>query len=156
YEMATGLPPFHSNTTALTFVAILHNPPSPPTRVRPGIPLELERIILKALEKSRDLRYQSAAEMRADLKRLRRDAGAGQPIHFTADSQRTIELPFARNPISSGPAVAAAPAAPAPAQPPSAPAMPPVVTAGKRKAVSAVAALVLVAGLGAYLGLRDK
>src|SRR5439155_25264578 len=67
-EMATGQSPFQRNTVALTFVAILGEEPKLPPTLRP----ELGRIILKALEKNRELRYQSAAEMLTDLKRLRR------------------------------------------------------------------------------------
>jgi serine/threonine protein kinase/Flp pilus assembly protein TadD len=73
YEMATGRSPFHASTTALTFAAILHHAPTPPSQLRPELPIELERLIYKALEKNREMRYQTASDMRADLKRFQRD-----------------------------------------------------------------------------------
>ena len=78
YQMTTGKVPFDGQTSAVIFDAILNHDPIAPTQFNPEVPVKLEQIIRTALEKDRDLRYQSAAELRADLRRLKRDTSSGR------------------------------------------------------------------------------
>ena len=78
YEMGTGQMAFSGNTTAVIFDAILHGTPTSPLQLNPGLPAQLEHIVNKLLEKDREMRYQSASELRTDLKRAKRDTESGR------------------------------------------------------------------------------
>ena len=101
YEMATGALAFRGNSSAETFKAILDSTPTPATRLNPDAPAELERIVSKALEKDRNLRYQSAADLRSDLVRLKRDLDSGRasavhaPVIAESGGRTSVAIPAA-------------------------------------------------------------
>lgn len=93
YEMATGVAPFRGETSPAVSDAILHSIPTAPIRLNSDIPSKLEQIIVKALEKDRDLRYQNASEIRADIRRLRRDSDTGHVPALTDRIPWRIGIP---------------------------------------------------------------
>jgi serine/threonine protein kinase/formylglycine-generating enzyme required for sulfatase activity/dienelactone hydrolase len=146
YEMATGVLPFRGETSGVIFEAILNRAPAPTLRLNPDLPLKLDEIINRALEKDRNLRYQHASDLRADLQRLKRDVDSG---HTGAAS--IVERASAQqlSSASSQPQVSAASStpvasAPAPAQSQTMPAAP--KAARSKIAVIAVVVLALTAG----------
>src|SRR6202044_3963868 len=142
YEMTTGVMPFRGDTTGVTFEAILNRVPPPALRLNPDVPVKLGEILEKLLEKDRELRYQVAAEIRADLKRLRRETDSSGRLAASGSSQ-----------ISGSTAVPLSGPAPAPTLPSSA-ATPSVATksssavlqvAGQHKIGTALTVILLVA-----------
>ncbi len=97
YEMATGKKPFSGNNSLMTLDAVLHQKPTPPHDLNPAIPIELQGIIGKAMEKDRAHRYQSAAEIRSDLAQLKREAESGSIKIGSSSMLRAATKTFSRN-----------------------------------------------------------
>jgi eukaryotic-like serine/threonine-protein kinase len=139
YEMVTGMLPFRGDTAGIIFDALLNRPPTSPTRLNPDVPAELERIINRALEKDRELRYQHASDMRAELQRLKRDT----------DSSRSAPIVSVESEVSSASPSASAAAQPSQAQPAHTSSSAVVAAARQNKlgvGIASVIAILLVAG----------
>lgn len=169
YEMSTGRQSFPGHTTAVVFDGILNRDPVPPSTINAMLPAELDRIVSKALEKDRSLRYQTAADLGADLKRLRRDSGSRQGIvpamsgaTLVADTATVVMPSGAATQIGGPSGIGNAPTV---ATPHAAATLPPrdpsavLRTAAKTPwiwgaAIGIIAIAAIAGGLGAYFGNR--
>jgi eukaryotic-like serine/threonine-protein kinase len=154
YEMATGALPFHGETSGLIFNAILTSEPPPAIRFNREIPPKLEDIINKALEKDRDLRYQVASEMRADLKRLKREIDSGKSSAATKAVSAQPQPPSPAPLPSSSTALAAPAVAPVGSSSSTSLAAPLFIHPQKRKYWLASAIVIFLAIIGAGMWYR--
>jgi len=152
YEIATAQLPFRGDSSPVIFESILNRQPVPLTRLNPDLPLKFEEIVFKALEKDRDLRYQSAAEMRADMKRLRRDTDSSRSvIASSASVSPSSDSPTPRSsvPVPSG-SEKPATASQVPSTHPSSSSVVEVARQHKGKLISVAAFLCLLVLAAAY------